>query len=274
MMMTFAESVDFYSYLHNQNANDYLNHCTIHANVNKAALLDYLLYEYADMLTIDSDTDTFHDHVKNFFDIHEWNINKLAESQHFEYNPIGNVDYRETTDYDRGQEVDTTENRDVVTDFDRTDNITDAEDTVTDRDETIDVADIYHEDDTDQAEDINYVSAFNDGSDDSKHHRDTHEGSATKDSTDTKNTIDNEHINVDRDEQIDETEVTKTVKDDDFVGNEQLVETQDTVHDKHGHDNTHSYQELIEEERDQAQFNLYKWIAKHFAKEMLIAVWG
>lgn len=272
--MTFSNSVDFYAYEHNTTPDTYLNDCVIHANVDKADLLDYLLYEYGDMLTIDAHTDTFHDHVKNFFAIHKWNIDKLAESLEFQYNPIGNVDYKETTDFDRGQTVDTTENRDVVTDFTRTDGIKDVEKTVTNRTEQIDVNDVYHEETQDQSEDINYVSAFNDGSDDSKHHRDTHEGTASKDSTDTKHTDDTENTTVDRNEDINEDETTNTVKDDDFVGNEQLAETRDTIHEKHGHDNTHSYQELVTEERDQAQFNLYKWIAKHFAKEMLIAVWG
>ena len=42
---------------------------------------------------------------------------------------------------------------------------------------------------------------------------------------------------------------------------------------KHGNTGNTTYQEMIEEERKQAQFNIYKWIARHFCTELLISVW-
>lgn len=56
---------------------------------------------------------------------------------------------------------------------------------------------------------------------------------------------------------------TDTGKLDDIIG--------ETI-DRHG-TSDHTFQSLIEEERRQAEFNLYKWIARHFSRELLIGVW-
>ena len=128
-------------------------------------------------------------------------------------------------------------------------------DTTWARDETINT-DIKEDEDwtekghTDET-DINGVSAYNDlpatldSPIDTEHHRDIITVDYSKEGTDDKTT--------DKDQ----------VEDEDYKGN---------VH-KYGHDANKSYQELIEEERKQAEFNIYKWISYHFARELVLAIW-
>lgn len=124
-----------------------------------------------------------------------------------------------------------------------------------DRDETIDVhqnrdnewTENGHTDETD----TNYVSAFNDP--------ESREGSI----------VDTEHdrtvvdIDYHKDGTDDTITDTNTVENEGYVGDV----------DETGHKNNHTYQQLIEEERQQAQFNIYKWIARHFSTELLITIW-
>lgn len=42
---------------------------------------------------------------------------------------------------------------------------------------------------------------------------------------------------------------------------------------KHGNDGRYKFQELIEDERRLAEFNIYKWIIRHMAKELFVGVY-
>lgn len=53
---------------------------------------------------------------------------------------------------------------------------------------------------------------------------------------------------------------------------DQTTDFNETVN-KTGHSPEHTFQELIEEERTQAEFNIYKWIGRHFSRELLIGIW-
>lgn len=54
--------------------------------------------------------------------------------------------------------------------------------------------------------------------------------------------------------------------------NEDLTWDETDIHEETGTVNT-SYQKLIEEERKQAQFNVYNWIANKYAKELFLLVY-
>lgn len=195
----------------------------LHEIVNKQWLADYLIQEYGAMWTVESDSELFHCRVVNFFRVHKWNIDKLAESLEFDYNPIWNHDKFKNEVWARDESIAT---------------------------------DIYEDEDwtekghTDE-QDVNLVSAYNDtpatlnNLADTEHHRDVIEIDYSKEGTDDKTT--------DKDQ----------VEDEDYTGD---------IHEW-GHDATDTYQELIEQERKQAQFNIYKWIGKHFCLEMLVAIW-
>lgn len=81
-----------------------------------------------------------------------------------------------------------------------------------------------------------------------------------KDTEDFRDVID---VDYSKEGTDDKTTNTDQVEDENYDG---------TV-DKWGHESPASFQELIEEERQQAQFNIYKWIGKHFCHELLVAIW-
>lgn len=124
---------------------------------------------------------------------------------------------------------------------DRTENISTVENIDTDVN--------YHEDGSGTEHTVNLISGFNDVR-----------------SPNGKQYIDSEHDRQERNTSYerDGNSNTDTLKDKGQDEKEQII--------KSGNDGK-SYQSLIEEERAQAQFNLYKWILKHFTIELLVAVW-
>lgn len=215
--MTLLNIIELWEMQHSEKK--FFDDCVIHALVDRNALLEYLLLEYGTMEPVDEHSELFHRRVVNFFEIHRWNIDKLVESQNFEYKPLDTYHGSEK----RNEDISTIEN--------------------------IDTGVTYEESGNSDTQTVNLVSAFNDvrspsGNQyiDSEHDRQQQTGHYDKDgSSDT------------------DTDRTKD-------------EHQDENIVKEGNNGT-SYQSLIEEERKQAQFNIYKWIAKHFSLELLVCVW-
>lgn len=242
--MTFRDNVHLWEYEHPNES--FMDDITINKGVDKGTLLDYLLYDYGTLRAVETNSDAFHDMVINFFKVHKWNIDKLAESLVFDYDPLGNTDWRQVQDYDRGKQFGSTTDRDVNVD----------------RTEGIDTEKHWDEHGTSHETDAHAISAFNDHTTDPKHrytpkHLDTIDKDYEESGNETSATDDDENIRTAED--IEKNEDTK----------EQI----DEIITKKGHDGNVSYQSLIEEERQQAQFNLYKWIGNHFANELLICVW-
>lgn len=237
--MTLRDSVELWEYEHS--GNKFMDAFSINAKVDKNTLLDYLLYNYGTLRSVETHTDAFHDMVDNFFKTHKWNIDKLAESLYFKYDPLGNTDWRQVQDYDRGKQFDSVTDRDVNVD------------------RTEDISTVKHWDErgTSEETDRHYVSAYNDDNRDTPKTRDTIHKEYEESGNETSNTDDDENI--------------KTAED--IEKNENTKEQIDVIITKKGHDGNVSYQSLIEEERKQAQFNLYKWIGNHFSQELLICVW-
>lgn len=331
--MTFLEILEIWE-IKNPEV-DFFDGIELHSFIDRDALFDFLLLEYKDMQTVDSDSGLFRRRVKNFFKIHKWNIDKLADTLELKYHTLENVRTHQHILYDNDRTTDTTSTRELTDDetIDRdivgkdvTDrDVKDKETTEKDYDETqtidrdiketekIGVKDNVDRDWTEKGTDsgtqVNFVSAYNDvpspeGTppnvhyNDTEHHRDVENGEYSKSGTEDiiKDT------NTDRtDNTEDDTSISKTINDDvtrndsmseditkntttaddtirDETINEDIVKNEtmaDDIHediDKFGHDGG-SYQSLIEEERKQAQFNIYKWIAKHFCRELLISLW-
>lgn len=246
--MTLRDAVTLWEMEHP--TSKFMDEFVINAEVNKDSLFDYLMYEYEGMQIIDGHSGIFHDRVRMFFEIHKWNIDKLAESLQFEYDPLQNYRWKQHRDMDREQDVNSNTNRDVTT------TTTEGIDTNT--------TGSWDEQGKDSGEDVNLVSAFNDlpSKDkpwvDTEHHRDIDDSKYSKDGSSTQTTHTDDVIN------------TKT--DDDTAKTENLDENVLEDITREG-TNGVSYQELIEEERKQAEYNIYKWIGKHFCKELLVALW-
>lgn len=319
------EEIDFWEYVY------------VPENLNKDTLINYLLFEYGDMQTIDSNSGHFRYHIKNFFEVHKWNIDELAETLNYKYDPLADSRWHEHFEDNRDTITDFTQAQDVTTDFTSERDIKTKSDMVDWKDKDIegeenrtenineDLKNTYNENETkDMTETLthghtidkpngnttttNYVSAFNLPESptgvnlrDTEHHRDvtvsdTHENHGGTDTTDTnikshnttgnknnENTIDKtSHLDYNSYEEsnqhnketknTDDDVVTKNVVDDNIVNQTVLDDgvIGDTFH--HGN-NTHTFQSLIKEEREQGEFNIYKWIGRHFSLELLICLW-
>lgn len=249
--MTLIEQMEIWKLQHDSEFWEF----DIHSAVDKDALIDFLLYEYGDMVTVDSNSGQFRNHIKNFFKIHKWNIDKLAETLILDYDPLENVRYHTHRKFDEEEATDT--------DFDLTAN----EKSKGTEDVTNTHEMDWSENGTENREDVHLISAFNDiPSPMGNNYNDTEQ---YRDKSDMKydKRGDKDDLDVmDRDTtgNKDNTEHTEQNK----------LRINDTHEDKDmtGH-NSGSYQSLIEEERKQAQFNIYKWIGRHFCRELLIHVW-
>lgn len=254
-------AVDFWDVLH------------VHKAVDRNALINYLMYEFRDMTTIDSDSGQFRNHMKNFFDIHKWNIDKLGETLLLKYYTLENVRFHQHQQRDETKDTDFISEKKSDDDetTDRTINKTGTEHTK----DTLDRE--WTENGNEDKQNVHFVSAFNDYPSptgnppryvDTEQYRDTESSDYYKEGTqDDKRIIDTKTT----DDTGDGTVRSETIKDD-FNSTEQMIDDTHTDTDRVGHDGG-SYQSLIEEERKQAQFNIYKWIGRHFARELLVSLW-
>lgn len=285
--MTFSNAVELWEYQHPENK--FMDAFVLNAFMDKNELLDYLLYDYGNLLTVEIHSDSFHDMVDNFFRVHKWNIDKLADSMNFLYNPIDNTDWKQVQDYDRGQDFGSVTDRDLATDRDVDSDKDVSTDTgsTTDRDinttrtEGIDSTTTWTENENSHETDMHNVSAFNDGNRNTPKSVDNIDKIYSKQGHDTTNTDEDERTITTDDtiykQDVKTKEGATTAEDikteEDITKNEKTKEQIDLIITRKGHDGNVSYQSLIEEERKQAQFNLFKWIGNHFASELLICVW-
>lgn len=228
--MVLRDAIELWEVMNNENYWDkiYLPE-SVSKIVDRRTLGDYLEQQYGHMIISACDSTEFRKRILTFFQIHAWNIDKLAKSTAFEYEPLN--------DYHGIQELNRTLDR-------TTKDITD---------------DDWTEKGRSYSQNANLVSAFNDnespeqaGTDDygnpiyrykdTEHHRDLYNDNYSKSGTDDK-IVDG--------------------KLDDIIG-EKITKSGNTGR---------TYQSMIEEERKQAQFNIYKWIAKHFSIELLVCIW-
>lgn len=243
--MTLSDSVELWKIA---NPNKEWFNFTVDTNgiLNRDALWNYLYLEYCDMRIIEPHSQIFHDRVEMFFDIHRWNIDKMVATMELKYNPIEDFRWHQHRKMDRDQTVDT----DVEHGLTETENQTTNED--------------WSDSGSSNGSEVHLVSAFNDvpspTGDNPPHYEDTEE---------YRDVTSEHHENEgDRDVVVDDSRRL----DEDTTKNEVTDEDVHEDIDKFGI-NDHTYQELIEQERKQAEFNIYKWIARHFGKECMIAVW-
>lgn len=269
--MTLYETVQMWEMQHSEPFWDVVH---VHKAVDKDALINYLLYEFSDMQTIDSNSGAFRNHVKNFFDIHKWNIDKLADTLELEYLTLENV---RTHKHNRTDEEHETVQAKQSKTEEQTLAVEDRKEVGTE-DTSHDKQMTWSEKGNESSQDVHYISAFNDVPSptstnppvfkDTEQYRDTRTQSYSKAGQQTENEV--------TDKDTSETEHKNNTEHVDALQHDNSLEnTIDKVHednDKVGHDGG-SYQSLIEEERKQAQFNIYKWIGKHFARELVVAVW-
>lgn len=308
--MTLLEITEIWAIKHP--SEDFWDGIELHKAISKEHLTDYLMYEFADMQTIDSDSGFFREHVRNFFHIHKWNIDKLGATLEFQYDPLENRRYntyqidhdKKDTGFDSDknrteEEVGTKDNK-TTSDEDSTHDVKTTVEGKGTKNNTTTSEETKEEDWTEEGENsdtkVHFVSAYNDyesptaedGYVDTEEWREISNGDYSKQGTDNEhttgngtleeNTTDTETTTVDEGSTkgvqgtLDEDTSRNETDHETFHSDEDMNDWQTHDYNKYGHDDQ-SYQELVLEERRQAEFNLYKWIGKHFCRELLVTIW-
>lgn len=109
---TLIDIIQMYNIKHNidiDNMEFFYNDIEIDERLDKEVLIDTILDECGAMLALYNTSNVFKRFSDNFFKKYKWNITKLADTLHFEYDPLKtkNVTWTETTDIK--QELDTDE---------------------------------------------------------------------------------------------------------------------------------------------------------------------
>lgn len=270
--MLLANSVELWEMNHPNEF--YLDDIDINSTIEKTALFDYLYSEYKTMHVIEPNSDVMHERVKTFFVIHKWNIDKLCETLMYEYDPLNNVNLNTQSDkhrdLDRGEVTGEQWTEDEIKKLDSND-IRTLHNTINGEGSNSGTSGDHN---------VHLVSAYNEplspsGSDydpdklvyhDTEKNREIDSGRYSNSGTSTSTTDENVTTikNVGEDNDRTGTKDIEVVEDE----TERTVETVTQKGNK-----GQSFQSLVEEERMIAQFNIYKWISKHFCKELLIAIW-
>lgn len=225
----------------------FLDDAIINEQIDKDELLEFILRDLGDM-EVPWQSEQYHDLVLNFFYVHKWNIDKLVETTLYEYNPLDNFGWSQTRQSER----------DIAT----------GEGSESNKENTLSSNNNFDRNGSSSGNDVHLVSAFNDDEspkqvgvdangnpiyqyEDVEQYRDYHTNTYKEHSKDELGTESNEHQTTEKNIKTDD-DLDETIK---RSGNLGI-----------------SYQSLIEEERRQAEFNIYKWIQSHFAKELVVAI--
>lgn len=109
---TLIDIIQMYNIRHSvdvDNMEFFYNDIEIDERLDKEVLIDTILDECGAMIAIYNTSNVFKRFSDNFFKKYKWNITKLADTLHFDYDPLKtkNVTWTETTDIK--QELDTDE---------------------------------------------------------------------------------------------------------------------------------------------------------------------
>lgn len=215
--------------------------CMIPPSLNRNELFKYIYLEYSDMHTVDGNWNTFHDRVLNFFIIHKYELDGLAESINYEYNPLDNFHATQNL----GRKTDKGSSSSTVEHTNNNEN--------------------WKESGREYQQDANLVSAYNDN-------RSPQQAGKDQDGNPIYTYIDTEHHRDLKNRNY----TSEGNKSDAFSRGEEtgVISAENVGEEIKKHGNTGvSYQSLIEEERKLREFSIYKWIAKHFSRELLICLW-
>lgn len=215
----------------------------IDARIDKEILVGSLLDECGAMNCLYDTTATFKYFSNNFFKKYKWNIVKLLDTLELKYNPLTNknVTWTETTKIE--QDLDTAESQ-----SENRGRSTSEEDSERN---TGSVKNNYSDDEE------NKISAMNANDYVPDNKRKTEgENKREDDLKRERNGSSSEHIDASKDRNK----------------SENLAWDEIDTHTESG-TNDVLYQDLIEKERKVAQFSIYNWISKKYAKELFLLVY-
>lgn len=244
--MTLLDMIEFYNMKNDlpvDNIGSLYEDIELDERLDKDVLVGMLLEECGAMRCIYETTATFKYFSNLFFKKYKWNIGKLCDTMELKYDPLVNkeLNWTEVTDID--QNLDTDE--DVSKNKTRTNTGTQTiNDTGTQKNEYRETED-------------NTVSAMNSSTYEPDREVET---SGENERTDDLQSQRTDNLSED----IGETNTRDK--------NEQLAWDETDTHTEKGVVNI-SYQELIEKERKIAEFSVYNWIAKKYAKELFLLIY-
>lgn len=206
------------------------------SRINRDVLNKTIIRELGAMRPFVNDTTVFKFSLENFFEKWNYNIGKLIDTMYYEYDPIGNKNMTRTLNENDKKGLEESEHRESVADIDNTDAYTTNTDNVENGtvEGQVSAYDSANYQPKDKA--INNSRVDNDV---------THSGETTSDIT----------SDVDTSHNLEETN-------EHHLG-EKIV----------GKDGNASYQELIEQERELGQFNIFEWIIQQMRKELFLLVY-
>ena len=252
--------------------------------INRENMNKIILKELGSMRPFTTNTTVFKFALDEFFMKYQHNIGKLLDTMYFEYNPLYSKDITrtltetedkvkvesedkaktETEDNTKtgteNKSLSETEHRESTADIDNTDTYT----TTTDTD-----IDYTTENQVSAMDSVTYQPKDKTIHDETQNVSASHSGTTTSDIT----------SDVDTTKTITETNRTGETEDNERTVTEDnsknITEDNDRTEEERitGKDNDTSYQELITQERELAEFNIFNWIIKLMRKELFLLVY-
>lgn len=276
--MTFLDMIEIYNVSRGNeldNIESIFSDIVLDSRLSKSVLAGVILDRCGAMHCIYETTATFKYFSDNFFKKYQWNIEKLVDSINLEYDPLINrkLNWTETSDISQNLVTDANESEESERKNTGTQTYNDTgtqrvNDTGTQRvNDTGTQTNEYSEDKE------NAISAMNSSS--------YQPDSKTEVSGDSKRTDDLEKLRTDDLEKLrtDNLQSQRTdnlnegyTKGKELDKNEDLTWDETDTHEEEGTIDT-AYQDLIEKERKQAQFNIYNWIAEKYSNELFLLVY-
>lgn len=272
--MTLIDILDMYCILNNYSDNIMLmlQDYTLDSRIDRKAMNMAIITKLGACKPITTNTTVFKVLLEEFFNRYNYNIGKLLDTMYYEYDPLTNKNIERRLDEETSEDTDDKNNQSF------TGNVTEHSESTEHRESTgdIDNTDTYTTnnvgtDSIDRTEE-KQVSAYDvstyqpkektiTNSDEDTTSNTTHSGATT---SDIKSDVDtNTETDTDTDTTHTQTDARLINKD----GTHNLVER---IKGKDGDD---SYQTLIEQERELAQFNIFNWIIQQMRRELFLLVY-
>ncbi len=268
--MTFLDMIELYNIRKGNeldNIESIFADIDIDSRIDKSVMCGVILDRCGAMRCIYETTATFKYFSDNFFKKYKWNIGKMLDTLDFEYNPLTNYKKNWTETSDIHQNLDTTEG---IEDSRTTQNTGTQSTTDTGTQTTADTGTQTTEDTGTQRneynnEEENTISAMN-SSDYEPDNKKESNGDNTR--TDNLNSTRTDNLNSTRTDNLKEVEERNNSRE----KSDELTWEEIDTHTESGNVNS-DYQDLIEKERKIAEFNVYEWISKKYAKEMMLMIY-
>ena len=300
--MTFLDMIEMYNLMKNKPLDDIgsmFEDIDIDERVDKDILVGALLDECGAMRCLYETTATFKYFSDNFFKKYKWNISKLLDTLELKYDPIKNVnlEWTETTkiNQDLATEEEANENRTKQNTGTQTNANTGTQTnantgTQTNASNEAEIVDNTGTQSNDYSgEQTDTVSAMNSSDYEPDRHVDISSGSVRTDDlssnrTDNISSTRTDNLTSTRTDNLNSTRtdnLTATRTDDlnenivsgkDRSKNENLTWDEEDKHIESGYKEV-AAQDLISKEREIAQFSIYGWISRKYAKELFLLVY-